>query len=45
MHVYLFYRHYEADLTALSGTSGTGTLADPDLEDLDVVMGGGIIKF
>jgi predicted porin len=45
MHVYLFYRHYEADLTALSGTSGTGTLADPDLEDLDVVMGGGIIRF
>ncbi len=45
MHVYLYYRHYEADLTALSGSSGTGTLGRPDLEDLDVVTGGGIIKF
>ena len=37
MQMYLFYRHSEADVT----TAGV----KPDLEDLDVVMGGAIIKF
>ena len=41
MHLYLYYRHYEADLTVLNA----GVTSDVDLEDLDVVMGGAIIKF
>ncbi len=45
MHVYLTYRHYEADVTALSGTAGAGALGSASLEDLDVVMGGAIIRF
>ena len=45
MHVYLTYRHYEADVTALSGTAGAGALGNVNLEDLDVVMGGAIIRF
>jgi predicted porin len=38
MHVYLTYRHYEADVT-LSGA------VQPQFEDLDVVMSGAIIRF
>lgn len=38
MAVYLTYRHYEAEATF----ENTG---DADLEDLDVVMGGALIKF
>lgn len=46
MHIYLTYRHYEADMTVMSGGDGTtGTLRSPDLEDLDIVMTGAIIKF
>ncbi|HEX2839677.1 porin [Hyphomicrobium sp.] len=41
MHLYAYYRHYEADLTLLNG----GTTTKVDLEDLDVVMGGALIKF
>jgi hypothetical protein len=44
MHLYAYYRHYEADLTLLD--PGAGPPATPvDLEDLDIVMGGAIIKF
>lgn len=45
--LYLSYRHYEADLTLrqLEGGVAAGALADVPLEDLDVVMGGGVIKF
>ena len=45
MHLYLTYRHYEANVTALSGTAGAGALGNVSLEDLDVVMGGAIIRF
>lgn len=41
MHLYAYYRHYEADLTLLNG----GTTQKVDLDDLDVVMGGALIKF
>ena len=45
--IYLSYRHYEADLTVRQLASGvaSGPLATVALEDLDVVLGGGIIKF
>lgn len=45
--VYLSYRHYEADLTVrqLAAGAATGALADVALEDLDVVLGGAVIKF
>ncbi len=39
MHVYLTYRHYEADIT--SGPA----LTEFEADDLDVVMGGAIIRF
>lgn len=39
MHVYLTYRHYEANVT--SGPA----LANFDVDDLDVVMSGAIIRF
>ncbi len=45
--VYLSYRHVEADLTVreLVGGSATGAINDAQLEDLDLVLGGAIIKF
>jgi hypothetical protein len=43
MSVYLLYRHYEGDVTFRENT--TGNLASTPLEDLDVVMGGALIKF
>jgi hypothetical protein len=43
MQLYLYYRHYEADLS-LVNNAGVG-VATPDLEDLDVIVAGGIIKF
>jgi predicted porin len=42
MSLYLYYRHFEADLTLVD--NGV-TQAVTDLEDLDVVVGGAIIKF
>ena len=45
MHVYLTYRHYEADVTVLSGAAGAGALGAVSLEDLDIVMAGAIIRF
>lgn len=48
MVIYLSYRHYEADLTLRQMDAAgvaTGTLADIPLEDLDIVFGGGLIKF
>ncbi|MFN0219184.1 MAG: porin [Hyphomicrobium sp.] len=41
MHVYLTYRHYEGEVTA----NNAGVVTDFDLDDLDVVMGGAIIRF
>lgn len=41
MHLYAYYRHYEADLTVIDGGLPTAV----DLEDLDIVMTGAIIKF
>ena len=44
MHVYVVYRHYEGDiLTAGATLAGAGTKFE--LDDLDVAMGGAIIKF
>lgn len=42
MHLYLTYRHYEADITRADGAGG---LVNFDADDLDVVMGGAIIRF
>lgn len=42
MHLYLTYRHYEGDVT--SGTTSANQVKR-ELEDLDVVMGGAIIRF
>jgi predicted porin len=39
MHMYLTYRHYQGEVT-----SGAG-LVQTDVDDLDVVMGGAIIRF
>ena len=39
MHVYLTYRHYEGDVTA------GAALTNEELDDLDVVMSGAIIRF
>jgi predicted porin len=41
MSLYLYYRHYEGEITL----ADDGATAASDLEDLDVVVGGGIIKF
>jgi len=41
MHLYLTYRHYEGDITA----NNAGAVTNFDLDDLDVVMGGAIIRF
>jgi predicted porin len=45
MTLYLSYRHYEGDVTIMSGTSGNNATQALDLDDLDIVMTGGIIKF
>lgn len=45
MTVYLSYRHYEGDVTVMRGTTGNQAKQNIDLDDLDIVMGGGIIKF
>ena len=45
MTVYLSYRHYEGDVTVMSGNSGNNATSEVDLDDLDIVMTGGIIKF
>lgn len=42
MHLYLTYRHYTGDVT--HGTSAAAIQTD-NLDDLDVVMGGAIIRF
>ncbi|MGQ0674346.1 MAG: porin [Hyphomicrobium sp.] len=46
--LYLSYRHYEADLTLRQRDAAgvaNGAIENAPLEDLDVVMSGGIIKF
>lgn len=45
--LYLYYRHYEADLTLrqIAGGVANGALANASLDDLDVVLGGAMIKF
>ncbi len=46
--LYVSYRHYEADLTVIDSAGGNGiagTQTGIDLEDVDVVLTGGIIKF
>jgi len=46
MKLYVLYRHYEADLTLVDVSGGdAGTLNTVDLEDLDIVITGAIIKF
>jgi hypothetical protein len=45
MLLYVYYRHYEADLEVLSGTTGPGVVLDAQLDDLDIVMSGAMIKF
>jgi predicted porin len=46
--LYVSYRHYEADLTVINSVGGAGvagTQTGVALEDVDVVVSGGIIKF
>ena len=43
MRVYLGWRHYEADLKLRE--QATGNIASSPLKDLDVIMGGALIKF
>ena len=45
--LYVYYRHYDAEITArqLVAGSALGAVADLPLEDLDVVVAGGLIKF
>jgi hypothetical protein len=45
MSVYLTYRHYEGEVTGNGPSSGAGPVITQELDDLDVVMGGGIIRF
>ena len=47
MVLYLHYRHVEADLALrdLNGAVASGAINNVDLEDLDIVTAGGIIKF
>jgi predicted porin len=47
MVLYVSYRHYEADLAVrqIAGGVASGPIANVALEDLDVVLGGGLIKF
>jgi len=42
MSVYLYYRHYEGEISLVDGGN---VAAATDLDDLDVVVGGAIIKF
>lgn len=42
MHLYLYYRHFEGDITRADGGGG---LVSFDVDDLDVVVGGAIIRF
>jgi predicted porin len=44
MAVYVYYRHYETDYS-LGDPVTFGSVSTPGLEDLDVVVAGGIIKF
>jgi predicted porin len=44
MKLYVLYRHYEADLTLVE-TAAPANKLDVDLEDLDILMTGAIIKF
>ena len=43
MHVYVVYRHYEGDLFTTGDANGPASKIE--LDDLDVAMGGAIIKF
>jgi predicted porin len=46
MTLYLSYRHIEGDLTVKQNAAGAaGAVSTIDLDDLDIVMTGGIIKF
>ena len=45
MTLYLSYRHIEGDLTVMQGLTGLGATEKVDLDDLDIVMTGAIIKF
>lgn len=45
MTLYLSYRHYEGDVTVMNTNSGVDPTAKLDLDDLDIIMAGGIIKF
>jgi hypothetical protein len=43
MHLYLTYRHYEGDISTRAAANAP--LLTTDLDDLDVVMSGAIIRF
>ncbi|HYI05922.1 MAG TPA: hypothetical protein VD858_13600, partial [Reyranella sp.] len=45
MLLYTYYRHYEAELNVMEGPTGADPIRGADLEDLDVVMSGAMIKF
>jgi hypothetical protein len=45
MTLYMSYRHIEGDVTVMNGVAGVGATQKQDLDDLDIVMTGGIIKF
>jgi predicted porin len=45
MTLYLSYRHIEGNVTVMEDDSGVGATQTLDLDDLDIIMAGGIIKF
>jgi hypothetical protein len=45
LELYLYYRHSTAEMTLLPGTSGNATAFEPELDDLDVVTAGALIRF
>lgn len=45
MTLYLSYRNYSGEVTVMQGLNGNNATAVRELDDLDIVMTGGIIKF
>jgi hypothetical protein len=45
LELYLYYRHSTAEMTLLPGTANNATPLTLDLDDLDVVTAGALIRF